>query len=184
MNFRRWQDGSLIGVTDTSPQFTAHYGAPYYVVHRAHLHNALYERAAALGVKTRLNSKVDAFDADTGTVILADGSIFQGSLVIAADGMSSADLIERRDELLRVPPGVKSLARAIVSPSGRGIPRPTGFAVYRATVEVEKMKKFPELAWILEKHNLNLWYVQDTMPYISLRNTDVIHPGSARIVTS
>lgn len=53
--------------------------------------------------------------------------------------------------------GVKSLARPLVSPNGRGVPKPTGFAVYRATVEVEKMRKYPELAWILEKHNLNLW---------------------------
>lgn len=88
MNFRRWQDGSLIGVTETSPEFAAQYGAPYYVVHRAHLHDALYRQAVALGVKTRLNSKVDAFDAETATIILADGNIFQGDLVVAADGMS------------------------------------------------------------------------------------------------
>lgn len=58
--------------------------------------------------------------------------------------------------------GVKSQARALVSPSGRGVPKPTGFAVYRATVDVEKMKPFPELAWILEKHNLNLWYCKQS----------------------
>lgn len=54
-------------------------------------------------------------------------------------------------------PGVKSLARALVSPSGRGVPKPTGFAVYRATVDVKKMKQHPELHWILENPNLNLW---------------------------
>lgn len=86
MNFRRWEDGALIGVTDTSPEFAAQYGAPYFVVHRAHLHNALYEQAVALGVKTRLNSKVDSYDADSATIITSDGSLFQGDLVIAADG--------------------------------------------------------------------------------------------------
>lgn len=55
--------------------------------------------------------------------------------------------------------GVKSQARALVSPSGRGTPKPTGFAVYRATVDVDKMRPFSELAWILEENNLNLWYV-------------------------
>ncbi|KAJ4421931.1 hypothetical protein N0V82_003428 [Gnomoniopsis sp. IMI 355080] len=142
MNFRRWEDGALIGVTDTSPEFAAQYGAPYFVVHRAHLHNALYEQALALGVKTRLNSKVDSYDAETATIITSDGSLFQGDLIVAADG-------------------VKSQARALVAPSGRGVPKPTGFAVYRATVDVEKMKPFPELAWILEKHNLNLWIGED-----------------------
>lgn len=88
MNFRRWQNGALIGVTDTSPEFSAQYGAPYYVVHRAHLHNALYQQAVALGVKTRLNSKVDVYDAETATIVLSDGGVFQGDLVVAADGKS------------------------------------------------------------------------------------------------
>lgn len=88
MNFRRWEDGALIGVTDTSPEFTAQYGAPYFVVHRAHLHNAMYEQAVALGVKTRLNSKVDSYDAETGTIVTSDGCYFQGDLVVAADGKS------------------------------------------------------------------------------------------------
>jgi len=68
--------------------FDSHYEAPYYVVHRAHLHMALYEQAVALGVKTRLNSKVERYDADTAAIHLADGSIFQGGLVVAADGWS------------------------------------------------------------------------------------------------
>lgn len=86
MNFRRWEDGTLIGVTDTSPKFTAQYGAPYFVVHRAHLHNALYEQALALGVEIRLNSKVNSYNADTATIVTSNGTIFQGDLVIAADG--------------------------------------------------------------------------------------------------
>ena len=55
--------------------------------------------------------------------------------------------------------GLKSLARPLVSPSGRGVPKDTGYAVYRATVDVQKMRQIPEIAWILEKPNLNLWYV-------------------------
>lgn len=164
MNFRRWEDGALIGVTDTSPEFTAQYGAPYFVVHRAHLHNAMYQQAVALGIKTRLNSKVDSYDAETGTIVLSDGCYFQGDLVVAADGKFLDSLycsmFHFRIEsclTISVVLGVKSQARALVSPSGRGVPKPTGFAVYRATVDVEKMKSYPELAWILEKHNLNLW---------------------------
>lgn len=86
INFRRWQNGAVIGVTDLTAEFSSHYDAPYYVVHRAHLHTALYEQAVALGVKTRLNSKVARYDADTATINLSDGSVFQGDLVVAADG--------------------------------------------------------------------------------------------------
>ncbi|ROV90349.1 hypothetical protein VMCG_09711 [Cytospora schulzeri] len=138
INFRRWQNGAIIGVTDLSSDFGAQYGAPYYVVHRAHLHAALYEQAVDLGVKMRLNSKVDAYDTDTGSVVLSDGNTFQGDLVVAADG-------------------VKSLARSLVSPSGRGVPKYTGYSVYRATVDVEKMRKSHETSWVLKQPNLNLW---------------------------
>lgn len=59
--------------------------------------------------------------------------------------------------------GVKSLARIIVSPGGRGVPKYTGYAVYRATVDVKRMRKFAETSWVLEKPNLNLWYVYDPL---------------------
>lgn len=89
INLRRWQDGAVIGVTDLTAGFSSHYEAPYWVVHRAHLHTALYEQAAALGVETRLNSKVAKYDADAATIHLSDGSVFQGDLVVAADGGSA-----------------------------------------------------------------------------------------------
>lgn len=88
INFRRWENGAVIGVTELTAEFNSHFECPYYVVHRAHLHTALYEQAVALGVKTRLNSKVAKYDADTATINLSDGSIFQGDLIVAADGWS------------------------------------------------------------------------------------------------
>lgn len=33
----------------------------------------------------------------------------------------------------------------------------TGFAAYRATVDVEKMRDDPDTAWLLEKPALNIW---------------------------
>lgn len=54
---------------------------------------------------------------------------------------------------------MKSAARSIVSPNGRGAPKFTGYAVYRATVDVAKMREIPEVSWVLEQPNLNLWYV-------------------------
>ncbi|KAK2596586.1 hypothetical protein N8I77_013467 [Diaporthe amygdali] len=142
INFRRWQDSEVIGVTDLTSEFNSHYEVPYYVVHRAHLHTALYQQAVALGVKTRLNSKVELYEPDTATINLSDGSVFQGDLVVAADG-------------------VKSTARSIVAPNGRGAPKFTGYAVYRATVDVAKMREIPEISWVLEQPNLNLWIGED-----------------------
>jgi len=49
------------------------------------------------------------------------------------------------------------VAREIVLGGVDQPPRRTGFAAYRATVDVEKMKAFPDTAEILAKPNLNLW---------------------------
>lgn len=40
-------------------------------------------------------------------------------------------------------------------------PRPTGFAAYRATVDVEKMKADPEVSWLLDQPALNIWIGED-----------------------
>lgn len=53
--------------------------------------------------------------------------------------------------------GVKSTARRLVDPSPESAPKPTGFAAYRATVNVEKMKDDPDMAWLLTKPALNIW---------------------------
>lgn len=37
-------------------------------------------------------------------------------------------------------------------------PRATGFAAFRATVDVEKMRNDPETSWLLERPALNIWY--------------------------
>lgn len=86
ISFRRWRSGSVIGFTDLSSEFSAMYGAPYYVVHRAHLHEALSSRAAALGVSVRLNSRVVRYDEPSASVSLQDGTELHGDLVVAVDG--------------------------------------------------------------------------------------------------
>ena len=60
---------------------------PYYVVHRAHFHEALHKRALQLGVAVELDRTVVEYNEQSGSVVLANGSIVQGDLVVAADGM-------------------------------------------------------------------------------------------------
>lgn len=90
INFGRWQNGAVIGVKDLTAEFNSHYDCPYYVVHQAHLHTALYEQAVALIVKTRPNSKVAEYDSDTATINLSDGStsreILSLLLIVARPG--------------------------------------------------------------------------------------------------
>lgn len=49
------------------------------------------------------------------------------------------------------------MARKLVLNGGDAPAKPTGFAAYRSTVDVNKMKADPELSWLLEKPSLNIW---------------------------
>ncbi|KAM5386568.1 hypothetical protein ACJZ2D_000531 [Fusarium nematophilum] len=139
ISFRRWQSGHRIGFTDLSEGFVRAYGAPYYVVHRAHLHSALLQRARNLGVAIHLNSRVVSYHPDMPSITLVGGQTFEGDLVVAADG-------------------IKSVARSYVSGGPRSKPKATNFAVYRATVDVNRMREIPEISWLLEKPGLNIWW--------------------------
>ena len=68
------------------PHFRNTFGAPYYVVHRAHLHESLQRLATELGVKILTASKVEDTDMDIPSLTLQDGSTFEGDLIVAADG--------------------------------------------------------------------------------------------------
>ena len=54
--------------------------------------------------------------------------------------------------------GIKSLARTVAQPEVPYSPKPTGFAAYRATVDVQKMKDDPDISWLLDTPALNIWY--------------------------
>jgi salicylate hydroxylase len=137
ISFRRWQTGRVIGYTKLVPEFRKSFDAPYYVVHRAHFHDALYRRAIELGVNVLINHKTIDYNDAAPSVTLANGEVLNADLVVAADG-------------------VNSLARSKLM----GIDKPplkTGFAAYRATVDVAKMQGDPEVSWLLEKPGLNIW---------------------------
>jgi hypothetical protein len=155
INFRRWANGATIGYTDLR-QFEANFRAPYYVCHRAHLHEALHARAIELGVEVRLESKVARYCAAESRVELVGGSDVSGDLVVAADGKHGFNL-PIDGTLADVCIGIRSGARATILGSLEPQAPSTGFAAYRATVDVEKMKAHPELCWILEKPALNIW---------------------------
>ncbi|KAJ3940713.1 uncharacterized protein N0V96_009727 [Colletotrichum fioriniae] len=142
ISFRRWENGHRIGFTDLSESFIELCGAPYYVAHRAHLHSALCQRAKDLGVAVRLDSRVAGYNPHLPSATLASGETFSADLIVAADG-------------------VKSVARNLLPSNQVEATNYTGFAVYRATVDVSKMRKIPEIAWILEKPGLHVWIGED-----------------------
>jgi len=86
MSFRRWDNGEVIGYTKLVPDFRDNFQAPYYVVHRAHFHDALHKRALELGVEVRVNSKVVDYDLEAPSIELENGQVLSADLIVAADG--------------------------------------------------------------------------------------------------
>lgn len=84
---RRWQNGQIIGRTRLHPQFRQLFHGPYWVIHRAHFHQALHSLAVDLGVTVKLASKVVSYDVHGPGITLENGSSVSAELVVAADGI-------------------------------------------------------------------------------------------------
>ena len=138
ITLRRWQDGSAIGYTKLKPEFRVRYGAPYWLVHRAHFHSAMYELALSQGVKVKVAHRVTEYDEKVPSVIVESGQRFSAGLIVAADGL-------------------KSVARTHILGEKDKPPRPSGFSAYRATVPASKMRTDPELRPLLNRPGQNLW---------------------------
>ena len=115
------------------------FGAPIMTVHRVELHHELL-RLATMGdcdegpkVKLLLKSKVVGANAEEGTVTLADGSIKEADLIVAADG-------------------VNSVLRGAVLEGQAPEASPTGLSAYRFLIPTKDFINDPQLAmWLKEK---------------------------------
>lgn len=86
---RAWNSGRLIRRFPLGDDCLKEYGAPYYHIHRAHLHAAL---ARALGgEQVHLGQKIRGFSQDAAgvTVETDSGRQFKGAILVAADGVHS-----------------------------------------------------------------------------------------------
>jgi salicylate hydroxylase len=134
IHVRRWQDGSLLGTMPVNKSY-----GQQVVVHRADLHNALIEKAMALeNVQVRVNSTVTRVQFDPPAVTLADGTVVQADIVLAADGIKSSI----RDQLLG-----KDATKAI----------PTGDAAYRIMLPRSAMENDPELKQLIDEPQATRW---------------------------
>lgn len=97
--------------------------------HRGEIHEVCWNHALEVGVDIRLGSKVqEYFETDTEAGVVVNGERIAGDVVLASDG-------------------VRSLARTIVL-GFEDKPKSSGYAVYRAWMPTDGLKKNPSTAWL------------------------------------
>ncbi|THH07114.1 hypothetical protein EW145_g3617 [Phellinidium pouzarii] len=139
--FRRYADGEVLGRSRWGSAVVEEHGAPYLHMHRADLHRALLERVRACPrVSFRASARVRSLDPVPRPRValeLVNGQVFEGDLIIGADG-------------------VHSLTRQVVC--GRAdLAQHTGDAAYRAVIPTKEMKKDPDLKSFVDTPELTTW---------------------------
>lgn len=109
-----------------------------------------------MGVEVKVNSRVASYDPTVPSLTLESAETHTADLIVGADGMT-ATMLKRRYETDQRYTGLKSKARATILKEHDKNAIATGFASYRATVDVEKIRADPEISELVEKPNLNLW---------------------------
>jgi salicylate hydroxylase len=137
--------------------FEERYGAPYIVIHRADIHRLLSEHVLKAGAGIRLGCKVANYELDEGAVVLESGERVVGDLVVAADG-------------------VNSFARRSFLGAHTSYLEPTGWAAYRMTAPVSKIRQNSKIAYFASEHQANC-FVGDgcsVMTYL-MKNSEVFN---------
>lgn len=91
MHFRRFDTGELMATLPLIDH-EANFGAPYYHLHRADLHEIILRKVQELNPRcVRTSARAVGFEehASSVTLLLADGSRASGDLLIGADGIKS-----------------------------------------------------------------------------------------------
>ncbi|KAK6201145.1 salicylate hydroxylase [Scheffersomyces amazonensis] len=134
-----WKDGKCLSQQNLIPFVMDEYHGQYIHIHRADYHRSLVERAQELNIDIILSAKVNHIDFKTNTVGTTNGNTYKGDLVVGYDG-------------------IKSQLRSFIL-GYEDLPYNTGDLAYRALIDVEEMKKYPELlSFLYETPNINFWW--------------------------
>jgi 2-polyprenyl-6-methoxyphenol hydroxylase-like FAD-dependent oxidoreductase len=142
------------------------------MMHRAHVHSALKQKALEEGGKGEpatlyVHSEILTADPTKGTITTADGTVHQGDLIIGADGVHS--------KLRKLIPGAEDLE-----------PFDSGKTAFRCLIPMSKIRAEESAKSLLEEYNqyFYVWTAKNrsVVMYPCASNTQmnivVVHPSS------
>lgn len=142
LNMRR-KDGTRVGHTKIAT-LEESLGRPWWVVHRAHLHEGLVKVAQQLGAKIIVDAAVTRInyqDSQEVSVETKRGAKYAFDLLIGADGINS---VTRRQLFPDVAPEP-----------------PTTNCAYRAIVPYDQIRKDPIAKELVEKLTMEVWMAEN-----------------------
>ena len=91
IEFRNWRSGRVIADAALGNEATAHYGFPYYHIHRADLLAVLVDAAVRVAnIELRRDVRVLGFDQDgSGVTLSTTVGLHTGGMLVGADGIQS-----------------------------------------------------------------------------------------------
>jgi salicylate hydroxylase len=138
LNMRR-KDGTSVGYTKIGT-LERSLGRPWWVVHRAHLHEGLAAVAQSLGAKLHIDSAVTHIQyevSDTVTVKTRRGLTYTFDLLVGADGLNSVTRQSLFPDVIPKPP--------------------TTNCAFRAIVPYSQIRKDPIAKELVEKKTMEVW---------------------------
>lgn len=138
LNMRR-RCGKLVGHTKIAT-LEQSLGRPWWVVHRAHLHEGLVGVATTLGAQIHIDSSVTKVEYQTGPKVTVEthrGARHSFDLLLGADG-------------------INSITRRTLFPGVYPEP-PTTNCAYRALVPYDQIRKDPIAKELIEKLTMEVW---------------------------
>ena len=125
------------------------------VIHRADYQDVLLDKALELGVDLATGADVLSVDTEAPSVTVRDGRVFEGDVVIGADGMT---LRFWRQEVILISAGLWSVMRNAVL-GKTSDPHDSGDLAYRGTFTLEQIQAMgnASLLEVIKKDDVAVW---------------------------
>ncbi|KAL9621840.1 MAG: hypothetical protein Q9160_003813 [Pyrenula sp. 1 TL-2023] len=136
---RSWKSGKILSRQNLIPFTQERYNAPFFVLHRADLHDILRQEAELLEVPITLGAGITGIDPEKPSVRLASNESVNADLILGCDGESSA-------------------CRATIPNAINAQSRDSGDEACRIILKLSEVQQHPELQALVQDYSINTWW--------------------------